>query len=1304
MLLSHSQQTSTLNFSILYLQPHVHCLQTHANPQLPLVKKVCTILLLFKGESYNITLLPNFNLRQHNKKKMENDEKKSGKRVSSASSISSLWMIFKQADIASKWLMTIGFLGATVNGLTTPVMLLITSRIMNSLAGASSSTPLFIHDVNKNAVYMLYMACVSLVACFLEGYCWTRTGERLAARLRARYLKAVLRQDVEYFDLKVASTTEVITSVSSDSIVIQDFLSEKMPNFIMNCSTFVGGYLVGFFMMWRLALIVFPTVVLIIIPGIMYGRILISIARKIREQYNKAGAIAEQAISSIRTVYSFVGERRTIVEFGSALEGSFKLGVKQGLIKGIATGSNGITFTIWAFMIWYGSRLVMFHGAKGGTIYAVGVSIITSGLAFGSAISNMRYFSEAISAGERILEVMKRVPKIDSESTEGEILESFAGELEFKDVRFSYPSRQESLILNDFNLKVPAGKMLALVGSSGSGKSTVIALLERFYDPDFGTIQLDGVDIKSLKLKWLRSQMGLVSQEPALFATSVKENILFGKEDATMEEVVAAAKTANAHDFISQLPHGYDTQVGERGIQMSGGQKQRIAIARAVLKSPKILMLDEATSALDTESERIVQEALDTASDGRTSIVIAHRLSTIRNADIIAVVQAGQVAEIGSHDELMRHENGLYSSFVHLQQTKGGSDECLPMESVTAIEQASEDQSSSPSINVSRPNSSLKSKDEPKQALPAPSFQRLLRLNAPEWKLGTLGCFGAMAFGAVQPLYAFAMGTMISVFFLKNHDEIKAKTRTHSLLFLSLSFLSFFSNIAQHYSFGAMGEYLTKRVRERMLSKILTFEVAWFDKDENSTGAICSRLAKDAVVVRSLVGDRMSLLVQTISAITIACTIGLVIAWRLAIIMIVVQPLIIVCFYSRKMLLKSMSSKAAKAQLESSKLAAEAVSNLRIVTAFSAQEKILRLFELTQEGPRKENIRQSWIAGLVLGISHSLTKCAFALSFWYGGRLVSHDLLTPRALFQTFLVLVGTGRVIANAGSMTTDLAKGAEAVGSVFAMLDRQTCIEPDDSKGDSPKKLIGGVDIVDVHFAYPSRPDVLVFNNFSLRIEAGRSTALVGRSGSGKSTIIGLIERFYDPLRGSVMIDMKDIKAYNLRCLRRHIAMVGQEPTLFAGTIQENIAYGVEVATEAEIEAAARAANAHDFISCLKDGYKTWCGDKGTQLSGGQRQRIAIARAILKNPSILLLDEATSALDSQSERVVQEALEKVMVGRTCVVVAHRLSTIQNCDLIVVLEKGMMVEKGTHASLLEKGPSGSYYSLVSLQQGHMNM
>ncbi|KAI3799160.1 hypothetical protein L1987_34450 [Smallanthus sonchifolius] len=1222
--------------------------------------------------------------------------------------------IFMHADGADMFLMTLGVLAAVGDGIAMPTMLLITSTIMNNIGDSSSfSMDVFTDKINENAVNLCYMAIGIWVACFLEGYCWARTAERQASRLRSTYLKAVLRQEVAYFDLNVTSTAEIITSVSSDSLVIQEVISEKVPMFLMNMSIFGGAYIVAFILLWRLAIVGLPFVIILVIPGLIYGRVLMNLSRKIREEYNKAGTVAEQAISSVRTVYSFVGEKKTLSEYSAALEGTVKLGLKQGLAKGVAIGSNGIVFAVWSFLSWYGSRLVMYHGASGGTVFAVGAAIAIGGLSLGSGLSNVKYFSDAMAASERIREIIIRVPEIDSDNMEGEIVQEVSGRVEFKNVKFAYPSRPESLVFKDFNLKVPAGRTVALVGGSGSGKSTVIALLQRFYDPQGGEIYVDGVRIDKLQLKWLRSQMGLVSQEPALFATTIKENILFGKEDATMEEVIEAAKASNAHNFIFQLPQGYDTQVGERGIQMSGGQKQRIAIARAIIKSPRILLLDEATSALDTESERVVQEALDQAAVGRTTIVIAHRLSTIRNADVIVVVQDGQVVESGSHDDLIQHENGFYTSLVRLQETKGKDESQNPSyptgpSSVTSTfdvhNTSSRRQSmvsrSSSSSSVNRGGGENITSSRANQEFPVPSFKRLLALNIPEWKEALMGSVGAILFGAIQPLYAFALGSMISVYFLPDHDEIKRRTMIYALCFVGLAVFSLVINIIQHYNFAAMGEYLTKRVRERMLSKILTFEIGWFDRDENSSGAICSRLAKDASVVRSLVGDRSALLIQTFSSVIIACTMGLVIAWRLALVMIAVQPIIIVCFYCKRVLLKNMSQKAMKSQEESSKLAAEAVSNLRTVTAFSSQTRILKMLQETQKAPIRESIKQAWYAGFGLGFSQSLMACTWALDFWYGGKLISEGHLGSKALFQTFMILVSTGRVIADAGTMTNDLAKGSDAVQSVFAVLDRYTLIEPEDPDGKKPDIITGHVEIRDVDFAYPARPDVMIFKGFSINIEAGKSTALVGQSGSGKSTIIGLIERFYDPIKGFVKIDGREIKSYHLRTLRKYIALVSQEPALFAGTIRENITYGAsEEVSESEMIEAAKAANAHDFITALKDGYDTWCGDRGVQLSGGQKQRVAIARAILKNPVVLLLDEATSALDSQSEKVVQEALERMMVRRTSVVVAHRLSTIQSCDTIAVLEKGKVVEKGNHGSLLAKGPAGAYYSLVSLQK-----
>ncbi|XP_058753860.1 ABC transporter B family member 15-like [Vicia villosa] len=1246
--------------------------------------------------------------------------------------------IFMHADILDWFFMVFGSLGAISDGIMVPLVVFITSKIMNSMGGFSASASNnFVHSINENAVAVLYVACASFVACFLEGYCWTRTGERQAARMRVRYIKAILRQEVAYFDLHVTSTSEVITSVSTDTLVIQDVLSDKVPDFLKNMSRFIGSYIVAFISLWRLAIVGFPFVVLLVVPGFMYKRTLMGLARKIRQEYNQAGTIVEQTISSIRTVYSFVGETKTIAAFSDALKGSVKLGLKQGLAKGLVIGINGVNYAVWSLIAYYGSILVMYHGAKGGNVFAVGSLFTVGGTALGSSLTNVRYFADASAAGERIMEVIKRVPKIDSENMEGEVLEKVSGEVEFCHVEFVYPSRPESVILNDFCLKVPSGKTVALVGGSGSGKSTVISLLQRFYDPIGGDILFDGVPIHKLQLKWLRSQMGLVSQEPALFATSIKENILFGREDATYEDVVDAAKASNAHNFISKLPQGYDTQVGESGIQMSGGQKQRIAIARAIIKMPRILLLDEATSALDSESERVVQEALDKVVVGRTTIIIAHRLSTIQNADIIAFVQNGRIVETGSHESLIQNNNSLYTSLVHIQQTKNDQNEDTPsiinidhMQNTNSYRHAAHSSSFDSMkrgggdivngknvvgdivnnvevFNNNNKNNNIYNEEErEKKKVKVPSFRRLLAMNFPEWKQVCLGCLSAIFFGAVNPLYAFSTGSVASVYFLENRDEIKKQIRIYAFCFLGLALSTMVLNVLQHYSFAYMGEYLTKRVRERMLSKILTFEVGWFDEDQNSTGAVCSRLAKEANVVRSLVGDRLSLTIQTISAVAVTFTMGLIITWRLSIVMIAVQPISIICFYIKCVLLNNMSSKAIKAQDESSKIAVEAVSNLRTITSFSSQNRILKMLEKSQQGPSHENIRQSWFAGIGLACSQSLIFCTRALNFWYGGKLVSQGYITKNAFFETTMIWISTGKVIGDAASsMTNDFAKASSAVGSVFAVLDRYTKIEPDDLQGYKVEKLIGKIELHDVHFAYPARPNLMIFQGFSIKIDAGKSTALVGESGSGKSTIIGLIERFYDPFKGMVTIDGRDIKSYNLRSLRKHIALVNQEPTLFGGTIRDNIAYGAydDKVDESEIIEAAKAAKAHDFISSLKDGYETWCGDKGVQLSGGQKQRIAIARAILKNPEVLLLDEATSALDSQSEKLVQDALERVMVGRTSVVVAHRLSTIQNCDLIAVLDKGIVVEKGTHSSLLAKGPSGAYYSLVSLQRRPTN-
>ncbi|XP_015898197.2 putative multidrug resistance protein [Ziziphus jujuba] len=1248
--------------------------------------------------------------------------------------------MFRYADGLDKLLMFLGTLGSLGDGLQNPLMMYILSDVINSYGSSNGS--LTNDDVDKFALRLLYAAIGVGLSAFVEGLCWTRTAERQTSRMRTEYLKSVLRQEAGFFDTQTAgssTTYQVVSIISSDANAVQVALCEKIPDCLAYMSTFLFCHIFAFTLSWRLTLAAMPLSIMFIAPGLVFGKILMGLAMKMIEAYGVAGGIAEQSISSVRTVYSYVGENQTLDRFSKALQKVLEFGIKAGFIKGLMMGSMGIIYVGWGFQAWVGTYLVTQKGEQGGHVFIAGFNVLMGGLSILSALPNLTALTEASAATTRILEMIDRVPAIDTEDRKGKALSYVRGEIEFKDIYFSYPSRPDTPVLEGLNLKVPAGKKVGLVGGSGSGKSTIIALLERFYDPIEGEIFLDGYKIRRLQLKWLRSQMGLVNQEPVLFATSIKENILFGKEGASVEQVILAAKAANAHDFIVKLADGYETQVGQFGFQMSGGQKQRIAIARALLRDPKILLLDEATSALDAQSETVVQEAIDQASKGRTTISIAHRLSTIRTADLIIVLQAGKVVESGSHNKLMKMnggQGGEYFKMLQLQQVAMENE--APNEFNDQLEGKSRRRrsatpspisirssahstpsiypySTAMSISLGTPYSysiqygpgdeSYEEEDDDlkRSSYPPPSQWRLLKMNSPEWGKALLGCLGAIGSGAVQPINAYCVGSLISVYFLTDKSEIKSKSRTLSLIFLGIGVFNFVTNVIQHSNFAIMGEKLTKRVREKLLEKLMTFEVGWFDEDENTSAAICARLATEANMVRSLVGDRMSLLVQAIFGACFAYVLGLILTWRLALVMIAVQPLVIGSFYSRSVLMKSMAEKARKAQKEGSQLASEAVINHRTITAFSSQKRILGLFGATLKGPRKESVKQSYVSGLGLFSSQFFNTAATALAYWYGGRLLVQDLITPKHLFQAFLILLFTAYIIAEAGSMTSDISKGSSAIQSVFAMLDRKTEIDPDSKWGlDLKKRVKGRIEFKNVFFSYPTRPDQMILRGLSLRIEAGRTVALVGQSGSGKSTLIGLIERFYDPLKGSIHVDEQDVKNYKLRILRSHIALVSQEPTLFAGTIRENIAYGKPKATESEIKRAAVHANAHEFISGMKDGYDTYCGERGVQLSGGQKQRIALARAILKNPSILLLDEATSALDSVSENLVQEALEKMMVDRTCIVIAHRLSTIQKSNTIAVIKNGNVAEQGSHNELISLGRNGAYCSLIKLQTGNL--
>lgn len=442
---------------------------------------------------------------------------------------------------------------------------------------------------------------------------------------------------------------------------------------------------------------------------------------------------------------------------------------------------------------------------------------------------------------------------------------------------------------------------------------------------------------------------------------------------------------------------------------MSGGQRQRISIARALLRDPKILLLDEATSSLDSHSEKAVQDALNHVSLGRTTIIIAHRLSTLHNADLIAVIQCGQVIESGSHDQLTQNKKSAYSTMVLQQQITSMAYE------INSISEGTESNNFSsvtkPAVEtteISRVNEG-KTDQQTEEDNCCPYIYHLIQMTASEWKATLFGCIGALSYGAIQPLHSFCLGALLSVYFINNDEKIKSQTKMYCLAFLIFAVSCFITSSVQYYYFGIMGEKLTKKIKERVFEKILTFETEWFDQEHNNSGAVCSRIATDTTNVRTLVVDRLSMLVQTISGVTLAVILGIALAWKLAILVIALQPLIIGAFYVKATMMASMTKKVMKEQNKSSELASEAIGKHRNITAYYSQRKVMALFELMQIEPRHESHKQSWYAGIALFASGFLTAASAGIIYWYGGKLLYQGKITYKHLFQTFLILVSTG-------------------------------------------------------------------------------------------------------------------------------------------------------------------------------------------------------------------------------------------------------------------------------------------------------
>ncbi|CAG5030067.1 unnamed protein product [Parnassius apollo] len=577
------------------------------------------------------------------------------------------WKRFLEYLLPHKWLLVAAVASALAVAFLNVYIPSMLGVIVNVLANMKYNPAAdFIEEIKIPALKLISLYIGQAIFTFFYIHLLAQVGERVAAQMKQDLFVSILNQDMAFFDRE--RTGELVNRITVD---VQDFKSSFKQTISggLRAITQVVGSAVSLLVisphLTGLTMICIPSVV---IGGTFIGSLLRKLSREAQAQLEKATLVAEEAIANMRTVRAFAGEENEASMFADECQTAADLSMELGLGVGLfQAGTNLFLNGMVLATMFLGGHLMSTGQMSAGDVMAFLVnaqtvqrSVAQLSLLFGSVV-------KGLSAGGRVFEYINKDPQMDTSGKKVIKYHEFHGDIEFKDVTFAYPTRPEAIVLKNFNLKIPAGKTVAIVGTSGNGKSTIAALLERFYDVNDGVVTIDGVDIRELDCKWLRGRaLGLISQEPVLFATTVKENIRYGKPEATDAEIYQAAKTANAHDFITGFPNGYDTLVGERGMALSGGQKQRIAIARAVLKNPPVMILDEATSALDSASEKVVQTALESVTKGRTVLVIAHRLSTVMHADIIVVLNKGKIVEMGTHEQLKK-QKGFYWNLIKQQ-------------------------------------------------------------------------------------------------------------------------------------------------------------------------------------------------------------------------------------------------------------------------------------------------------------------------------------------------------------------------------------------------------------------------------------------------------------------------------------------------------------------------------------------------------------------------------------------------------------------------------------------------------------